>query len=244
MSTDGILRRLLPTGQAWRATIGTHLRKVLDGLEVSFARFNVFVDQAWQDQFPSTTRELTLWESELGVYREISVLDAVKRTEIAWRFSRSHGLSPKHLQDALREFGFDVYVHECWASTSPFVPRDPRIYTDQPLVGTTQCGEPDAQCGEPNAQCGALLANDPGYIHGARWLGEAPDYVPDDDAYWPYFIYIGGSSFGDIANIPLSQRREFEWLVCSLKRASHWVVLMVHYQPEDVFDSTFDVSFE
>lgn len=240
------LRRLLPTGDAWRAAAESQLRALLEGLSPAFVRAREFSNSAYLDLFPDRTRELKEWEAEFGVFPRENVSDDVRRTVILGRKATTGGQSPHYLQATLRAAGFDVYVHECWASTSPFVPRDPRAYTDAPLIGTHRCGAPGSRCGAPGARCNRFLTNQPGYWQTLRWAGEAPDPVPEDSAYWPFFIYLGGETFGTRFRILASRWCEFQWLVQQIKPARHWVVVFADIVEDSggIFDSTFSAAFE
>lgn len=243
------LRRLLPTGDAWRAAAESSLRKILDGISPTFERAREFSNSAYLDLFADTTRELSEWEAEFGVFPRQGVSVDVRRTVIRGRRSTTGGQSPSYMQATLQAAGFDVYVHECWASTSPFTPRDPRDYTQAPLIGTHRCGNPASRCGAPGARCNRFLTNNPGYWQTLRWAGEAPDPVPSDDDYWPFFVYLGGETFGTTFDVLASRWREFQWLVQQIKPSRHWVVVFANIIDdlgggEGIFDNTFVPAFE
>ena len=135
--------------------------------------------------------------------------------------------------------------------------KDPRSYTSQPLLGTTQCGDdgsapdtPIAECGEqpPNqtsvlsATCNAFLLNDVGYLVNENLTRSAPPPVPDDPAKWPYFLYIGGETFPNTANVSETLRNEFEDLILRIAPAQQWIVTLINYQAPaggDAFGYTF-----
>lgn len=240
------LRRLLPTGDAWRAVATSSLSKILEGISPTFERVREFSNSCYLDLFADTTRELAEWEAEFGVYPRQGVSDDARRATLQGRKSATGGQSPSYIQATLQAAGFDVYIHECWATTSPFVARDPRAYTSAPYIGTHRCGAPGSRCGAPTARCNRFLVNQPGYWQTLRWAGEAPDRVPDDSDYWPFFIYLGGATFGDTFSILESRWREFQWLVQQIKPSRHWVVVFADIVPDDggIFDATFDPAFE
>lgn len=82
------------------------------------------------------------------------------------------------------------------------------------------CGEEIAACGEEIAQCGNFL----NYREITR-----PYIVPIDPDKWPYFLYIGGETFGEIAQIPPSRRGEFEALCLKICPAQQWLGILVEY---------------
>ncbi len=85
---------------------------------------------------------------------------------------------------------------------------------------TALCGEPLAACGEESAGCGEytqIIETDKTYT------------IPDDPAYWPYFIYIGGQTFGTFANVDNDRREEFENLCLKICPAQHWLGMLITY---------------
>lgn len=230
------LRRLLPTGDAWRAAYSSAVRKLLDGISPAFERAREFCNSAYLDLFPGTTRELTEWEAEFGVYPRQGANEATRRAVIAHRMADLGGQSPSYLQSVIDAAGFAVTVSECWESTSPFVARDPREVTQNPRIGTHRCGNLASRCGAPTARCNGFLQNETGYWQMLRWTGEPPSPIPDDEAFWPFFIYIDGTS-----SVPPERWREFQWLIEANKPARHWVVYGV---AGGIFDLTFSPEFE
>lgn len=82
------------------------------------------------------------------------------------------------------------------------------------------CGEPTAECGEPAAECGAFLT----------FKDEQKEcIVPDDPSKWPYFLYIGGETFGDMAQVDPKRREEFEALCLKISPTQQWLGLLVEY---------------
>jgi len=116
-------------------------------------------------------------------------------------------------------------------------PRDPRDYTNQPLIGLTQCGDTGAECGEQppgqtsvsSAVCSDLLANDVFYLVNKDLTRRAPPPVPDDPQYWPYFLYFGGEVFPTAADIQEGNRDAFEELLLTLCPTQHWIVTLVDF---------------
>ena len=94
-----------------------------------------------------------------------------------------------------------------------------KVYRSVPAV-QPQCGEQLAQCGEPTALCG--------YYNGFR-DEQVPYTVPDDAAYWPYFIYIGGETFGDLAQVEPSRQDELENLCLKICPSQLWIGMLVEY---------------
>lgn len=247
MPTIRTFTHLLPDGKAWRLTISKALRSFFEGLVGGFTDVRTYSDDVYLDLFPETTRELDAWEKQFGILP--AVLEADRRSNLAAEWRATGGQDPTYIQEVLQAAGFDVWIHEWWSSgPAPYVPRDPRDYTEQPLIGTIQCSAlaNQHQCrAVPFApECNRFLANEPNYLVNENWTGEAPPPIPEDPAYWPYFLYIGGETFGDVALIPTARRAEFERLILKLCPLQHWIVILVDYVTDGVFDSSFDDSFE
>lgn len=84
----------------------------------------------------------------------------------------------------------------------------------------TLAGEELAACGEVTAECG--------YYSGFR--DKLKEYiVPNDPTKWPYFLYIGGSTFGALAQVDPKRRDEFEALCLKICPAQQWLGFLVEY---------------
>jgi hypothetical protein len=231
-----IYTHLLPTGQAWRLGFQKQLQKFFDGLTGLPSDARAFADGVYQDLFPATTRELALWEAELGLVADPS--DSVRRLNLAAAWKAGGGQSPSYIQGVLQAAGFNVFVHEWWSSGPPFILRDPTLFTSVPRIGEFQCsphsfGANQPQCtphsvpGGPT--CDAFLANDVGYLVNLDLTRRAPPSVPRDTATWPFFIYISAASFPTLATVAASRRAELERLILKLRPAQQWVVMLVNY---------------
>ncbi len=75
-----------------------------------------------------------------------------------------------------------------------------------------QCGEPAALCGD-----GVLTVQFKKYT------------IPTDPKKWPYFLYIGGENFPDLAQVDPSRRDEFEDLCLKISPAQQWLGILVSY---------------
>lgn len=240
-----LLVHLLPRGVAWQVTVDKTLRRFLQGLTQAPADVRAFVDAAWLDIFPATTRSLADWERQFGLAGNGS--DSDRRLQYGAAWSAQGGQSPRYLEDVVRAAGFDVHVYEWWTSnTTPRTKRDPRAYTASPLIGTVQCGEALAQCTANDApppdplpsgvslfdlypECNRFLVNDPGYLVNLDLTRSAPPPVPDDSSRWPFFIYIAGATVDTRADVPAARREEFERLLLKLRPAQQWIVTFVNY---------------
>jgi hypothetical protein len=229
-----LFQHLLPRALAWRTTVGTNLRRFFEGLSGLPLDIRTFIDLVYLDLLPSTTRELAAWERQFALPAGGS--DAFRRLKIATAWSTQGRQSPDYIQRTIHAAGFTaLYLHEWWESGPPYVARDPRDYTVQPLIGEYQCedeGDPwqcfDAGPGDQlGPHCDDSLENEPGYLVNLDLTRRAPPPVPSDPAYWPYFLYFGGETFGDLAPVDSSRIAELKALLLRISPAQQWLVLMI-----------------
>lgn len=84
----------------------------------------------------------------------------------------------------------------------------------------TLCGEAEAQAGEQVAECGYYL----------DFIEVQQEYiVPNDPTKWPYFLYIGGETFGTLAQVDPKRKDEFETLCLKICPAQQWLGILVEY---------------
>lgn len=82
------------------------------------------------------------------------------------------------------------------------------------------CGERVAEAGEPEGLCGNY----------ETFSTRLRDYtIPNTSDKWPYFLYIGGRFFGDLADVPSNRRDEFEALCLKICPAQQWLGILVEY---------------
>lgn len=240
------IQHLLPRATAWRLTVDKMLTRVFVGISEANADVRDFIDAAWLDLFPSTTRELPRWEQQFGLTG--TGTESERRLVYAATWAAQGGQSPRYLQDVLQAAGFPVYVHEWWeAGSDPPVARDPHDHTFYPQIGSVQCDGQWAHCTDPNSpppvslpvgatlddiypQCNRFLMNDPGYLVNRNLTRDAPPPVPDDADAYPYFLYIGGATFPNRVSIAPERREEFERLLLKLRPAQQWIVTLIDYE--------------
>jgi len=82
------------------------------------------------------------------------------------------------------------------------------------------CGEAFAAAGEDGAICGDYVT----------FVDQLIDYVvPSDPDRWPYFLYIGAETFGDLAQVDPKRRDEFEALCLKICPTQQWLGMLVEY---------------
>jgi hypothetical protein len=239
MSFFRIFQHLLPDAAAWRLTIAKTLRSFFEGLAGGPEDAVAFVDDVYGDLNPETTRELVEWEKQFGLQPNGD--EATRRLALAAEWAANGGQSPSYIQGVLHTAGFtNLFVHEWWSSGPPYVARDPRDYTEQPLIGSHQCtgndgfgypfsSQPQCSAFASQPQCNGWLANEVGYLVNKDLTRRAPPPVPDDSDRWPYFWYVGAETFPEIASVDADLRPELERLLLKLGPSHLWIVTLIAY---------------
>lgn len=229
------IKHLLPTGEPFRLG-DKFITKMWEGLGSFGDSVKEYIDLVYLDLFPETTRELEEWERFYGLNPSSDSSEISRRQALAAEWASTGGQSPAYIQGVLHAAGFDVWIHEWWESSGPWVARDPHDHTTPPIVGTFQCYdnydpggpsvEPWLTAGDADAQADAWLANDPGYWANLTLDPLAPPPIPENPALYPYFLYFSGENFPEHALILASRKQELQRLVQKLKPAQNWVVLI------------------
>ena len=238
-----MFKHLLPTSRAWSLTANKNLRRFFEALVgETIDEPKKFLGSAALDVFPQYTRDLNAWEAQFELSPVRALTDAQRRQRLAATWSDSGGQSPAYLQGLLRTNGFDVYLHDWWVpGTEPSVGvegvaevRNPLTVINSTYVTTVSgvdCGEELAACGEAFAECGNFTDAD-GYPLVNKFVYDSADVgytVPNDPQYWPFFMYVGGPNFGDVATVPVTRRYEFEALLLKIRPAHLWIGVIVRY---------------
>lgn len=80
--------------------------------------------------------------------------------------------------------------------------------------------------GAPLMQDGGAFAQDGGIL---TIYSQKQYVIPADPTKYPYFLYIGGETFPNQANIPLNRRDEFEDLCLKICPTEQWLGILVTY---------------
>lgn len=227
-----VFQRLLPTGEAFRIVVNKLLRRFFVALGPSFEDAKEFADSAYQDLFPGRTRLIAEWEEFFGLNPSSDATENERRQALAGEWAATGGQSPGYIQGVLHAAGFtNLFVYDWWDEAGD--PRDPRDYTETPLIGTVQCGEPIAICGHPEALCNAFLANEPGYLVNSNLSRIAPPAIPSDTDTHPFFFYVAGAEFpGPRPLVSNARRVELQRLLLKLKPAHLWLVLYATFSDD------------
>jgi hypothetical protein len=222
------IRHLLPSGRAWRATIDKPLRRFFAGLGNSLQAFRANFDAVAEDLYPATTRILSEYEEQFGLYPStLETQERRDRIDAAWK--ARGGQSPRYIRDTLQAAGFDVFVHDWWQPGTTTARNPFEVLSDSSTAsgfnvvsdGTIAVtNNPNAVTGAAGGPTGYLLVN----------LPATTDYlIPSDSSLWPYIIYVGGEVWGDRASIPSARRDEFETLCLKICPLQLWIGVVAEY---------------
>lgn len=243
-----VFQHLLPRSRAWLITVDKNLRTFFSVLsKILLEDIREFFDITWTRMDPQKTDELKRWERQFGLV-DTGLTEQQRRDRLEAAWASVGGQSPRYIQDTLQANGFPVYVHEWWVpGTEPAVGvvgaptvRNPLTYLKQTYPGdTTPDGYPLVnkifetsnnwinQAGEVVMQAGEALAVAGSYDGFAETTKSYT--VPASSDYWPYFIYIGGETFGTLADVPSTRREEFEALCLKICPCHLWLGMLINY---------------
>jgi hypothetical protein len=240
----GAIRSLFPRSFAWNLVYERTLVQFVRGLVhggLDPAQRNF--DAIWDELDPKTTSlaRLADWERQFALGNASSLTEQERRDRLAAAWAAVGGQSPGYITDTLQAAGFPVYTHEWWDLTAWGFPdpKDPRDYLRAEFGGTDSdgylirslirtsrkvneigAGEAWAEAGEPRAIAG--------YFEKYLIENITYEYKGPESAH-RFYLYIGGETFPDTVDIPLSRRGEFETLCRKICPAQQWLVLRVNY---------------
>lgn len=231
----GQIKHLLPKARAWRLTLNLKLWEFFEGVANGLEDLGVlpgpveYFDGIFDDQFPATTTLLDEWEAEFGLWPSpgLTTQDRRDRLQAAWM--TTGGQSPYYIQSILQASGFPVYAHDWWVPGTNN-PRDPNSYITDPakqVVNNLETLIPNVVAFGKGFSMGKTVTQFGG-IDGTEYA-KITYPVPSDPADWHYYVYIGGETFGDTADVPEARRIEFESLILKLIPKQLWVGLIINY---------------
>ena len=231
-----VINLLLPKSTTFSLTIDRTFRKFFYGLSQMPEILHDHIASIIEDIFPRLTDKLADHSTELGATVEL------ERPALEAEYSATGGQSPGYLQTILQNVGFNVYVHEWWEPDSrPPVARNPFDYigdydvliNDMSTIErryTFQCND-GTQC-PPEGDTSICCDMYDGYLFRQK---EYP--MPDIEAEYPKYFYIGGQSFPDPAYVALFDYQELCRLVYKIKPLRLRCVLMIVKDVDTIQDS-------
>jgi len=256
MSTPDISRAminaLLPDGGIWNPEKDGDFDRFLNGLSLCVEDVIFRLEKLNTIRDPHNIPNILLsdLEREYGIVTKTNISVETRRMQLAAKIYERGGTgSPDDLENALRDAGFDVYVHP----NDPAV--DPAIFLNQNFQVTI--GDPlNAYIGDPGAYFGRvggyLLVNGPivtrrigylsigdpinayigdpaasiGYFLGTA--AEEKEYnIPTDPDTWPFIFFVGGpAARGGLGQLVIIQRAEIP-----AERKSEFEAIILQYKP-------------
>jgi hypothetical protein len=229
MSIFNQIVHLLPNARAWRITIEKTLRKFFEGLADGLTGPVEYFDDIYDDVFPGLTRNLAEYEAQFGLTPG-SLTEQQRRDRLAAEWAATGGQSPAYIQSVIQSAGFtDVFIHEWWVPGTN-TPRDPNVFITDPefmLVNKREAWKPDFISYGGDYFYGDALSFYGG--QNGNFLAKELKEIPSDPATFPFFLYFGGETYLDYADVPAARRDEFEALLLKLCPAQLWIGLRINY---------------
>ena len=253
-----IFKHLLPRARSWRITIDKTLRRFFDGLTQFPEDIRVYFNSVLLDIWARSTTALDLWFEQFNLVRTGDDSLDGQSLEAAWILNETQAprVIEDALQAAgfdvyLHEWWFEPVV------TDPILKNPFAYLASETFASVALAGEPLMQSGEPDALCGNIgvvpvglslvscdepivccddpiaLCDNIGVSDGRTLVNNtdvvAPNVIPEDPAFWPNFMYIGGQNFPDFADVPEDRRGEFETLLLKISPTEQWIGLLINY---------------
>lgn len=208
-----VFDRLLPDSRVWNLVYDRILRKFFHGLSILPQTVRDDIAAVLAEAFPATTSYLPDWSEQFGSMSDLTA------EQLAAEWADTGGQTPQYLQDILHAAGFEnLYVHEWWVpGSNPVTARNPiaLVPTSVVLVNDITRVEKNflhyfgdgTQFGD-GSEFGAFN----GYTLIAK---EYP--TPDNPDHYPYYFYIGGQTWPDLAAISSTDYRKVIRLIYKIK---------------------------
>jgi hypothetical protein len=222
-----LTKQLYPTGRAFRISENSDIRKFLYGLGISeataFDDALSILNQILPDNVNFTEEDATLWENRLNLKVNPPGLTLAERMLLIARKYAFPGefiyrQNWRFIEYQLQLAGFDVYVHENrfpdggggWEYINVFDEEGIQHWTD------TEHGY-DSEMGFINID---IVAN-------SKEPNE--NYDPGVGTNYKGAFFIGGASFPDRTFIIPDLEIEFRKLICQLKPANTFAILLIDF---------------
>lgn len=186
----------------WKALGGQSPRYIQDTLQAN--GFDVYVHQWWE---PGT--EPAIGSHACAVPR--NPLEYLRRSQDVRAFRFTLGSPAATCGNPAVTCGS--------TDEPPGYPLVNKVLESHPIFINT-AGNPAVTCGAPDATCGFFTEFE---------LRQKDYVVPNDPSKWPYFLYIGGETFPELAAVPQNRRDEFENLCLKICPTQQWLGILVQY---------------
>lgn len=222
------VKRMHPTGRAFKIAEGSNIEKLHRAFSVSGARaFNdaySILDSALPDNLNFSVDDATLWEGRLGLITNSALSLATRKLAIKRKMNHPGTVKARNnylfLQKQLRDAGFDVYVYlnKFDDGMGGYITKSPEEITG--MADAIQFG--DVQLGD--AQFGGGLNN-----IVVNYIDEDSDSVFNVGSNLRSTFFIGGSPIGEFADVDITRKDEFRQLILKTKPVQTVTYLFINY---------------
>lgn len=249
-----LTKQLYPTGRAFKLPKDGWFERLHKGLAASEARaYNDavgFLDSILPDNPNFTADNATDWERRLGLINGTGVDLEDRKLAIKRKMNFPGTIKPRenwrNIQQQLQNAGFNVWVHENrFYNGSEYVtvdPTDALVNEDYGEYGEYEYGEIEygddfsyyadffifAEYGELEygefEYGGAVFAN-----KVVNFIEQEKDATFYEGGRLVATFYIGGETFGTIAEVPEARKDEFRQLILKLKEVNMVAYLLINY---------------
>jgi len=228
------IEMLLPRSEAFKLTVSKVLTDYIRGLAAGVPEdFKAFAFNPWTELFPYTTTQIDEWAKQFGLFP--SQIESAQRQNVdaAWKATGGQGLD--YFQAIIDAAGFDVTVH---ASLDPITNnyRNPLDYLAAAAnIGTIQCDSETGFCAGEGAFCSGLQGAIQEHIVNQDLSGRVQPPISADPATFPFWIYVGGDTFGSKATIPAQREIEFQSLILSILPGTYWIGYLIQTTSDNLW---------
>jgi len=223
-------RQLLPTGRAWRMSVGSNMERFYKALAISEERayndavaiFNSLIP----DNIYFTSDDATDWERRLGMVSNPLTPLADRKLAILRKMA-APGVNPAKghylwLQQQLQDAGFDVYIYE---NIFPVYPDGYTTIAPNSLYGNANFiklrhGMRNHGAGNHSANYNNIIANS---------ITQAGDLNFNIGSSFRSTFFIGGATIGTYASVLATRETEFRQLILMLKQVQAIGYLFINY---------------
>lgn len=205
-------QQLYPTGRAWWRPFGSVLSKMNQAFSLSDSRLYSAIQNTQlsiiADNYSISDIDVERWEVVYGVKSSGTKQQRIDliRQRMAYPGNVLARQSKGFIEAQLQEAGFDVYFHYSGTYNPTSAIHGNFVF------GNTLHGQ------VPSAY--SVCANN---------IQESRDADFNIGSYLKSIFYVGGETFGSIANVPSARKDEFRELILKLKPAHSVALLFINY---------------
>lgn len=217
-----LAKQLLPTGRVFKVPKNGDFEKLINAIALSEERFHTDAKSTLFAILPDnpgfTASDADDWERRLGMVNNPSGLLADRMAAIKRKLN-APGTNPAkghalYMEGQLQLASFNVYVYENIPAQSPFAVSG--------VVQTVPFQYGQSQYGEVQ--------------YGVNYTNKIVNHIDEDkDLYFSLggsykaSFFIGGSTLGSFANVPIARKAEFRELILKLKQVQAVGFLFINY---------------